>query len=70
MQTEFLLYGIRSGNSERWQEELLACRGNRTELEEVQKIASRDGFHSFRIATFTQGERPNFVASVKRARND
>lgn len=56
--TEFLLYGLRKGETERYTEELLTT-GNLTRCETIQKLAGKDGFHSFRIAKF-DGSPPNF----------
>ena len=63
--TEILVYGLRKGATERYQEELLAssCR-TLAHVELVKAAASAAGFHSFRIATFTPGELPNFAATI------
>jgi len=58
---EFLLYGLRKGETERWTEELLATGlANEAAANKIMKIAERDGFHSFRVATF-DGSPPDFT---------
>lgn len=61
---ELILYGIAAGNTERWQEEILStqCR-NKAELEAIKERATRDGWHSFRVATWN-GEAPDFLAAI------
>lgn len=63
--TEILVYGLREGATERWQEELLAssCR-TPAHVDAVKAAASAAGFHSFRVAKFTPGEIPNFSAAI------
>ena len=63
---EILVYGLARGETERYTEELLSSRCLTNEdVERVIAAASADGWHSFRIATFTPGELPNFAATVK-----
>lgn len=52
---ETLLYGVRTGNED-WEEELLTTQGDR--IEEVKRLAAKDGFNRFRVATWepTTGE--------------
>lgn len=61
-----LLYGIAAGESERYNEQLLsaACR-TELELERIQALAAADGWHSFRVAGFIDGERPDFAKAVR-----
>ena len=63
MKTEYLLYGLPRGETERYTESLLAARPTRTAPEAVIERAKLDGFHSFRIATF-DGSAPNFANTV------
>ena len=67
---EYMLYGLRKGETERWTEDLLAVRPTKADAESVIKLAEKDGFHSFRIARFVEGETPDFAAAVsgKRAK--
>lgn len=64
--TEYLLYGLRSGETERWTEELLKTgMKSPAEAEAIKTLAAKDGFHSFRIAKFTPGEKPDFTKALK-----
>ena len=59
---ETLLYGIPAGETERYTEALLSTKANTpAQIEAVKAAASKDGFHSFRIAKFTVGEKPDFT---------
>ena len=57
---EYLLYGLAKGETERYMETLLATRPSRKDAEAVIDRAKKDGFHSFRIATF-DGTAPDFT---------
>lgn len=61
--TEFLLYGLREGETERYMEELLAVRPSREMAKTVIEFARRDGWHSFRIAEYN-GEAPDFARAM------
>ncbi len=61
--SEFILYGIPKGETERYTEALLTVRQSKAECDTIAKIAERDGFHSFRIAEYN-GERPNFTKTI------
>jgi hypothetical protein len=60
-----LVYGLARGETERYTEDLLAttCR-TQSDVEKVITAAAKDGFHSFRTAIFTEGEKPNFARAV------
>lgn len=64
---EVMVYGLRQGETERYKEELLAAFPNNQlaarNVEAVKVAASRDGFHSFRVANWN-GEAPNFATSI------
>ena len=62
MATLTLLYGIQAGETERYMETLLTT--NSAAIETVKAMAAADGFHSFRTATHTDGDRPNFAATL------
>jgi hypothetical protein len=64
--TETLLYGLPKGETERYTESLLST--NPARFDEIKRLASADGWHSFRIATITLGELPDFVGSLSFAR--
>lgn len=56
--TTIAVWGLRRGETDRANEELLAgsCRDQR-DVERVTEAAKKDGFHSFRQATFEECER-------------
>lgn len=56
-----LLYGHKIGQPE-YTEQILCTQSER--FGEVKKLAANDGFTGFRIATHTDGEKPDF-ATVK-----
>jgi hypothetical protein len=56
---EFLLYGIAKNQTERYTEELLLVTTNKTNIDKVKELASAEGWHSFREASYN-GEAPNF----------
>lgn len=65
MNTEYLLYGLPKGETERYTESLLATRPTRDAAEAIIERAKLDGWHSFRIATF-DGSPPDFTNVLKR----
>lgn len=66
MKPEYLLYGLARGVTERWQESLLKTgMTSRADAAPIIERAKADGFHSFRIATYS-GEKPDFVAAINR----
>jgi hypothetical protein len=66
MEKLILLYGIPKGETERYTESLLYTQGKTmADIEHVKTIASRDGWHSFRIA-YSDGSPPDFTGTVKK----
>ena len=65
MNKQILVYGLGAGETERYMEALLAssCR-TESDIEAVKSAASKDGFHSFRVATW-DGSAPNFAHAVR-----
>ena len=65
MTKETLIYALRAGDTESYQEDLIAttCK-TQEDIDKVKAAASADGWHSFRIAYFTPGEVPNFANTV------
>jgi hypothetical protein len=57
---EYLLYGLRKGETERYTEVLLARLASPAAAEKIKALAKADGFHSFRIAKF-DGSPPDFT---------
>lgn len=63
--TEILIYGIPKGETERYMEDLLSMRcRNQADIDKVKAAASKDGWHSFRIAYYN-GEAPDFTKAVR-----
>lgn len=66
---DYLLYGLRKENTERWQEELmLSCGKSEADQDKVIALASKQGWHSFRKATFN-GEKPDFTKVLNNKRS-
>jgi hypothetical protein len=65
---EILIYGLKQGETREYMEDLLACfqvtDKAQDNIERVKQAASAQGFHSFRIAGFVPGTKPNFAKAV------
>ena len=68
MTTEILIYALERGETRDYMESLLACFPKTdkaaSNIERVKQAASAQGFHSFRIAGFVPGTKPNFAKAV------
>jgi hypothetical protein len=68
MTKEILIYGLPKGETRDYMEDLLACfqvtDKAAQNVEAVKAAASAQGFHSFRIAGFVPGTKPNFAKAV------
>jgi hypothetical protein len=68
MKQEILIYGLKQGETRDYMEDLLACfQVTDKALDNIEKVkaaASAQGFHSFRIAGFVPGTKPNFAKAV------
>lgn len=65
MTTETLLYGIPKGENQRYTEVVLSAGVSSHErIEKIKSLAQKEGFHSFRVATFTPGQKPNFTNTL------
>jgi len=60
---EYILYGLRQGQTERYMEELLIATKAQETIDYVKDLAIQEGFHSFRVATWN-GEEPNFTNTL------
>jgi hypothetical protein len=60
MTNETLLYGIPKGATERYEEVLLLTKATPEKIERVKELATRDGFHSFRVAQIDLSTPPDF----------
>lgn len=63
MKTEYLLYGLAPDESREYMATLLLVTEDYAQIERVIEIASAQGWHSFRQATYN-GEAPNFANTV------
>ncbi|HET9280352.1 MAG TPA: hypothetical protein VFR24_00120 [Candidatus Angelobacter sp.] len=61
---EIVLYGIPKGSTERYDEVLLLTNGTPETIEKVKALASKDGFHSFRVATIDLTTPPDFSKTI------
>jgi hypothetical protein len=68
VKTEILIYGLKQGETRDYMEDLLACfrvtDKAQENIERVKAAASAQGFHSFRVAGFVPGNKPNFAKAV------
>ena len=63
MTTEYLLYGLAPDETRDYMATLLYVTKDYTQVKRVIDIASKQGWHSFREATYN-GEAPNFANTV------
>jgi hypothetical protein len=67
MTKELIIYGLAKDETRDYMESLLACfpsgKNDAANVARVKAAASVEGWHSFRVATFS-GEAPNFAAAV------
>jgi hypothetical protein len=63
MKTEYIVYGLAKDATERYMEELLLVTTEKANIDKVRKLASAEGWHSFRVATYN-GEAPNFTNTL------
>jgi hypothetical protein len=64
---ERVLYGLPKDATERYEEVLLLTNvKSDAQIEQVKELATRDGFHSFRVADIDLGVVPDFSKTVKR----
>ena len=61
---ETILYGIPKGATERYEEVLLLSNATPEKIEQVKVLASRDGFHSFRVAIVDLSTPPDFTQVI------
>jgi hypothetical protein len=68
MKPEILIYGLKQGETRDYMEDLLACfkdgANTAANIERVKEAASAAGFHSFRVAGFVPGTKPDFAKAV------
>jgi hypothetical protein len=60
---EFVLWGLPKGSSDRLDERVLTSTTDRARIDQVKKLATADGWHSYRIQTL-DGTLPDFVGAI------
>lgn len=68
--TETVLYGLPKGATERYEEVLLLTNGTPERIAKAKELATRDGFHSFRVATIDLSAPPDFTKAVRGRRRN
>ena len=63
--TETVLYGLPKEATERYEEVLLLTNATPEKIERVKVLATRDGFHSFRVAEIDLSVAPDFTKAVR-----
>ena len=62
---ELLLYGLAKNETRDYMEELLLSHVHSMDkVNKVIELAKKEGWHSFRVATFNMQDAPNFKASL------
>jgi len=62
---ETILYGIPKGLSERYEEVILLTNATSEKIERVKVLATKDGFHSFRVAEIDLSVVPDFSKVIR-----
>lgn len=57
---EYVMWGIPKGSNERYDEVLLLTNATLERIKKVKDLASKDGFHSFRVAAIDLSKSPDF----------
>lgn len=61
-----LVYGLETNETRSYMEMLLASKcKNLDDVKKVIDVARQHGFHSFRLANYTENEMPDFVKAVR-----
>ena len=63
MKTEYIVYGLAKGETRDYMETILLTTTEPKHIEKVKELATVEGWHSFRVATFN-GEAPNFANTL------
>jgi hypothetical protein len=63
---ETVLYGLPKDATERYEEVLLLTNATPELIERVKVLASRDGFHSFRVAEIDLSIAPDFTKILRK----
>ena len=62
---ETLLYGLPKDATERYEEVLLLTNATPDKIERVKVLASKDGYHSFRVAKIDLSIAPDFGKVIR-----
>ncbi len=60
---EYVLWGTPQGETDPLYEKVLTCTTDRQRVETVRKLATAEGWHSFRVQTL-DGSLPDFASCV------
>ncbi len=63
---ETILYGLPKGATERYEEVLLLTNATPENIAKVKTLATKDGFHSFRVAVVDMSVAPDFAKTVRK----
>jgi hypothetical protein len=65
-QTEYVLWGLPAGSSDRLDEKVLYTQGKTVEqIDAIKARAAQDGWHSFRVQTLDLSAAPDFSFIAK-----
>ncbi len=64
--TEYVLWGRSAETTDALDEQVLTCTSDVQRIARVQELATRDGFHMFRVQVL-DGARPDFLSIFKPA---
>lgn len=69
MQKEIVLWGLPKGDYRPFSERILAenCK-SLEDVEKVKKIASQDGWHTFRVSVVDLSTSPNFARTLDKTK--
>ena len=65
MKVEQVLWARKTG-AEEWQEEMITSTSDPAHLAKAKEWAKQNGFVSFRVSEFRQGDRPDFVGAIRK----
>ena len=61
---EYVLWGTPAGQTDALYARPLTCTADLARVNQVREMATRDGWHSFRVQAL-DGSRPDFAAAVR-----
>lgn len=60
IKSELVMWGLPKGSTERYDEVLLLTNATEDKIARVKELATKDGFHSFRVAEIDLSTPPDF----------